>query len=95
MDAAIMLSFMKKLYESAYGNGVITARIRTTDDVLDIDTAFIFDHWELSDDKESITLYGEDDMKVVFSPQYLTRADIEDDLFVFNTSTTEITVGFI
>ena len=34
-------------------------------------------------------------MKVVFSPQYLTRADIEDDLFVFNTSTTEITVGFI
>ena len=95
MDAAIMLSFMKKLYESAYGNGVITAHIRTTDDVLDIDTAFTFDHWELSDDKESITLYGEDDMKVVFSPQYLTRADIEDDLFVFNTSTTEITVGFI
>ncbi|SFU57006.1 hypothetical protein [Butyrivibrio sp. INlla21] len=95
MDTKIMLSFMQKLYNCAYGNGILTAHLRTTDDVLDIDTAFTVDHWELSANKESMTLYGEDDMKVVFNPQYLTKASVEGDDFVFNTGNVEMVVGFI
>lgn len=95
MDTSVMLSFMHKLYESSYGNGTITAKVHSKDNVLDIDTAFIFDHWDIGAAKDNIVLYGEDDMKITVFPQNLVRAEREDDLFVFNTDELEMVVGFI
>ena len=95
MDTAVMLSFMHKLYESSYGNGTITAKVHSKDNVLDIDTAFSFDHWEIGDSKENIILYGEDDMKITVFPQDLVKAVKEDELFVFNTDELEMVVGFM
>lgn len=95
MDTKIMLSFMHKLYESSYGNGTITAKVHSKDNVLDIDTAFSFDHWEIGESKENIVLYGEDDMKITVFPQDLVRAEREDELFIFNTDELEMVVGFI
>ena len=95
MDTAVMLSFMHKLYESSYGNGTITAKVHSKDDVLDVDTAFKFDHWELGKNKDNIVLYGEEDMKITVFPQDLIRAEREDELFIFNTDEVEMVVGFI
>ena len=95
MDTAVMLSFMHKLYESSYGNGIITAKVHSKDDVLDVDTAFKFDHWELGKNKDNIVLYGEEDMKITVFPQDLIRAEREDELFIFNTDEVEMVVGFI
>ena len=95
MDTAVMLSFMHKLYESSYGNGTITAKVHSKDDVLDVDTAFKFDHWELGKNKDNIVLYGEEDMKITVFPQDLIRAEREDELFIFNTDELEMVVGFI
>ena len=95
MDTAVMLSFMHKLYESSYGNGTITAKVHSKDDVLDVDTAFKFDHWELGKNKDNIVLYGEEDMKITVFPQNLIRAEREDELFIFNTDEVEMVVGFI
>lgn len=95
MNSTIMLNFMRKLYESSYGNGSLTAHIKTLDDALDVDAAFKFDHWELSDDKNTITLYGDDDIRVLFDSQKLKNAVMEGDLFIFSTDTMEIAIGFI
>lgn len=95
MDTTILLSFMHKLHESSYGNGTITAKVHSNDNVLDVDTAFTFDHWEIGDRKDNIVLYGEDDMKITVFPQNLIRAEREDELFVFNTNELEMVVGFI
>lgn len=95
METTVVLSFMQKLYESLYGNGTITAQVRTADSALDIDTAFSFDHWEINGNKESITLYGEDDMRIVFNPQHLVKASLEDGVFTFNTDILEMVIGFV
>lgn len=95
MDTAIILSFMHKLFESAYGKGTITTKVHSKDNVLDIDASFMFDHWEIGEDKDNIVLYGEEDIKITVSPQNLIRAEIEDELFVFNTDELEMMVGFI
>lgn len=95
METAVMLSFMHKLYESSYGNGTITAKVHSKDNVLDIDTAFTFDHWDIGENKDNIVLYGEDDMKITVFPQDLVKAVKEDELFVFNTDELEMVVGFI
>ena len=95
MDIMLIQSFMRKLYESSYGNGSLTAHIKTLDDALDVDAAFKFDHWELSDDKKTITLYGDDDIRVFFNSQKLKNAVMEGDLFIFSTDTMEIAIGFI
>lgn len=95
METSVILSFMHKLHESSYGNGIITAKVHSRDNVLDVDTAFTFDHWEIGDRKDNIILYGEDDMKITVFPQDLVRAEREDDLFVFNTDELEMVVGFI
>lgn len=95
MDTSVMLSFMHKLYVSSYGNGSITAKVHSRDNVLDIDTSFTFDHWEIGKNKDNIVIYGEDDMKITVFPQDLVRAEREDDLFVFNTDELEMVVGFI
>lgn len=95
METAILLSFMHKLYESSYGNGTITAKLHSKDNVLDIDTAFKFDHWEIGEAKDNIVLHGEDDMKITVFPQNLVKAEKEEDLFIFNTDELEMVVGFI
>ena len=86
---------MHKLYESAYGKGTITARVRSNDNVLDIDTAFRFNKWEVINNKKCIVLYGEDDVKIVITPQNLIRAKKENELFIFNTNMMEMIVDFI
>ncbi len=95
MDKSIIYSFMQKLFESLYGNGTIAARIRSKDDVLNIDTSFVFDHWDMSEDKQTITLYGEDDLKVEFKPQDLVRAEKDNDTFLFDARGMELAVDFI
>ena len=95
METSILLSFMHKLWESSYGNGTITAKMHTKDNVLDVDTAFTFDHWEIGEAKDNIVLYGEDDMKITVAPQDLVKAEKENDLFIFNTKNVEMIVGFI
>lgn len=95
MDTSVMLSFMHKLHESSYGNGIITAKVHSRDNVLDIDTSFTFDHWEIGNAKDNIVLYGEDDMKITVVPQDLVRAEKENELYVFNTNELEMVVGFI
>ena len=95
MNTAITMSFMQRLYESAYGNGIISATVRSKDDVLDIDTAFRFDHWELSEDKEHILIYGEDDIKIDVCPRNMVEARRENGLYIFNTKSLEMTVSFI
>ena len=95
METPVIYSFMHKLYESLYEEGSIAARIRSKDNVLNIDGSFTFDHWDISEDKQTITLYVADDLRVEFKPQDLVRAKKENNTFLFDTDIMEMDVDFI
>ena len=90
-----MHNLIQKMFKCIYSCESISARIRSKDDVICIDTAFMFDHWEFSKDRKTLTLFGDEDVQIDFRPQELIKSQEDEDTFVFENHVMEMTVVFI
>ena len=95
METQIMYSFIHKLFTGAYGGKRISVHLNSADNVLTTDLSFEYKDYQISEDKQKITLYGEDDLQVTVTPQNLMDASTEDEYYLFNTDTFNMAVTFI
>ena len=95
MDKRIMFDFMHKLFINSYSGKNVSVHLNSKDNVLSTDMSFEFKDFQISDDKQKITLFGEEDLQVTFNPQNIVKIEKENDTFLFDTDNVEMAVDFI
>lgn len=90
-----MFDFLHKLFINSYSGKSISVHLNSKDNVISTDLSFEFKSFQISEDKQEITLYGEEDLQVTFNPQDLVDVKKENDTFLFDTEIVEMAVDFI
>lgn len=95
MEKKIIFDFLHDLFINSYSGKNISVHLNSKDKVVSADLFFEFKSFQISDDKQEITLYGEEDLQLTFMPQDLVYARKENDTFLFDTDNVEMAVDFI
>lgn len=95
MEKKIVFDFLQQLFINSYSGKNISVHLNSKDNVITTDMSFEYKSFQISEDKQEITLYGEEDLQVTFNPQNLVNAKKENDTYLFDTEIVELAVDFI